>query len=255
MTTLLIDVGNSRLKWAWVYAGRLGRQRALSDASAQSLRGALRLWRNTVKQRMQPLQGVFVVSVADARFNAALARRCRAALGVPVRFLRCERSAGGVRNGYRDVWRLGADRWAALLGAHAVVPRRAVCIVDIGTAMTIDLLDATGRHRGGAIVPGPALMQQALLRDTRGIRHRAGGSRPPGAGLFARDTRSGLIAGSRYAVAALVDRAYREAAIKLGVPPLLLLTGGAADDIAPLLQRRARLAPDLVLRGLAALVT
>src|SRR4029077_2103024 len=116
----------------------------------------------------------------------------------------------GVRNGYAETWRLGADRWVAMLGAHARYPGRALWVVDVGTALTVDLLDEHGRHRGGLLVPGPALMVESLLRRTAGIRKRAGfgataigrraragfgAGRPIAAALFGRSTRAGLLAG------------------------------------------------------------
>jgi type III pantothenate kinase len=136
---------------------------------------------------------------------------------------------------------------------------RAALVVNIGTALTIDLLDARGRHRGGAIAPGPTTMIASLLQGTSGIRRRARGSAPAAAAsrrsraLFATDTARGLQAGASYASAALVDRAVTEARRDLGVTPRVLLTGGAAAAIGPYLETTVRMVPDLVLHGLAVL--
>ena len=88
-------------------------------------------------------------------------------------FIRSTRRSAGVRNGYVQTWRLGADRWVAMLGP-GLHPGRALCVVDVGTALTLDLLDADGQHRGGLLVPGPTLMVESLLSNTAGIRRRAG---------------------------------------------------------------------------------
>ncbi len=137
-----------------------------------------------------------------------------------------------------------------------MVGPRAVLVADIGTATTLYLLDAAGRHRGGAIVPGPQLMIDALLRDTGGIRRRAAAGALRGRRLFARDTAAALAAGALHATAGAIDRAVHQARTELGAGALvLLLTGGAAASVAPLLRTRARLVPDLVLRGLAALAS
>src|SRR4029077_11514362 len=135
----------------------------------------------------------------------------------PPQYIRSTRRTAGVRNGYVQTWRLGADRWGAMLGARPVFRGRALCVVDVGTALTLDLLDAHGHHRGGLLVPGPALMVESLLSNTAGIRQRAGsgllrgGNRRRSAPVFARSTRAGLLAGSAVACAALIERALSEA--------------------------------------------
>lgn len=247
MKALLIDVGNSRIKWARFSDGKLSVQRAAEH----------RGWRRadflrTVFSGRSP-DRVLVVNVAGAALARELAAACRAAFGMRPSFIRSQRKAAGVVTRYREPWRLGVDRWVAAIGAHHLVPTRAVCVVDIGTASTIDLIDAQGVHHGGAIIPGPQLMVESLLKDTRGIRRRAakGASR---SSLFARDTHGALTQGSRHATAAVVDAAMRQARLALSVAPLLMLTGGGAAQVTRLIRTRHRLVPDLVLRGLAALL-
>ena len=253
MTTLLVDLGNTRIKWARFGGGRLGRQQAAAHAgwtTADFLRA--------LAPALRGVDAVLAVSVAGARLDRRFARAVVAACGHRPRFVAATRRAGGVTNGYRDIWRLGADRWVAAIGGYAWPPRqrRPVCVVDIGTAMTIDLVDARGRHLGGAIVPGPELMVKSLLRDTGGIRRRADGRAArarPGSSLFARSTRDALEAGARHAVAATIDRAYAAARAATGTAPRLLLTGGAAGAVGRDLKSPHTVIPDLVLRGLAAL--
>jgi type III pantothenate kinase len=251
MTTLLVDIGNTRIKWARLVRGHPGRQHAAAHDgwTAPDFERALR-------PALRGVAAVLAVSVAGRRVDRRFARAVRAVIGVTPRFVAATRRAGGVTNGYREVWRLGADRWVATIGGYAHPARRAraVCVVDVGTAMTIDLVDATGRHRGGAIIPGPALMVESLLRETGGIRRRAAGRAPRGArSLFARSTREALQAGARHAVAAAIDRARLEARAVTGAAPLLLLTGGAAGEVRPYVVAVHTVIPDLVLRGLAAL--
>jgi type III pantothenate kinase len=178
-----------------------------------------------------------------------------------VAFVRSSRSAAGVRNGYRDTWRLGADRWVGIVAAHSIATGsratgRPVLIANIGTALTIDAVAGNGRHAGGAIVPGPDAMVWSMLAGTHGIARRARGAQARvrvGRGLFARDTASGLEAGARHAAGAVIDRAMNQARIVFGAKPLLLLTGGAAPQLRPFLRSSVRVVPDLVLRGLAVL--
>ncbi len=255
MSVLLVDLGNTRIKWARLGARGVGRQRAAAHAGWSSADFSRALFGAAGGRSPGRITQVVAVSVAAPATRRAFAAAVRAATGHPPRFCKSAPQAAGVRNGYRDVWRLGADRWVALVGARAVVGPRAVLVADIGTATTLDLLDAAGRHRGGAIVPGPQLMIDALLRDTGGIRRRAAAGALRGRRLFARDTAAALAAGALHATAGAIDRAVHQARAELGAGAVVLLTGGAAASVAPLLRTRARLVPDLVLRGLAALAS
>jgi type III pantothenate kinase len=284
MSILLVDIGNTRVKWASFVPGRVGRMKAAAHKGwdgeriarhvvGSALRGlpkpdrtAARSARVDSKQAdsrpadakradarradSKRIERIVVVSVAGARIDRAFAAETRRRLGLAPEFFRSERRSGGVTTMYSEPWRLGADRLVGAIGAFHLSKHRPVCVVSVGTTMTLDFVDATGRHRGGAIVPAPTLMVDSLLWGTHGIRRRArGGS--GSRGLFARSTRSAIAEGARYAVAAVADRAILEARALVGQSPLLLLTGGAAPEIAGLIRTRHRLIPDLVLQGLA----
>jgi type III pantothenate kinase len=248
MNTLLVDIGNTRVKWAALRDGKPGRPSALAhDGNAAAI--------DTLMRRApRDVQRIVAVSVAGKRLEQALVRAARRRFGLRPVFLHSARRAGGVTNGYREVWRLGADRWLGAIGAFHLAGGRDVLVANIGTALTIDLVTAAGRHRGGAIIPGPATMVESLLAGTHGIRRRARGRRGSARSLFAADTASALAAGARFACAAFIERAVLEATRSLGSRPLLLLSGGGATALRPLLKSRARIVPDLVLRGLAACV-
>ncbi|HYM44513.1 MAG TPA: type III pantothenate kinase [Steroidobacteraceae bacterium] len=246
MTVLIVDVGNTRIKWARLEGGRLTRGRAAVHAKW----GAADYARLFGPGR-SPGRAV-VASVAGARVNGALATAARRA-GAAVHFLSTPRRAAGVTVGYVEPWRLGVDRFAAAVGAHELFPSLPVCVVGVGTAMTVDLVGADGRHHGGVIVPAPDLMVATLLGQTHGIRRRARGGAPGAAGLFARSTRAAIERGARYAAAALIDRAVEEASVLVAREPLVVLTGGGAPSVRALLRSSAVGVPDLVLRGLAAL--
>jgi type III pantothenate kinase len=254
---LLVDLGNSRIKWARLGDRGPTRMRAAAHAgwSSDDFRRALfpggrKAAPSAPARRDLP---VLAVSVAADGVRRRFVAAVRAATGRAPRFVRSERAAAGVRNGYRDVWRLGADRWVALVGARHCLPASVLCIVDVGTATTVDLLAADGRHRGGVILPGPRLMVESLLRDTGGIRRRAVGPRRAVV-PFARDTAAALEGGALYATVGAIDRLAREARLATeGAEVVLLLTGGGAAAVARRLATPHRLVPDLVLRGLAAL--
>lgn len=248
MSVLLVDIGNTRVKWARFANGRLQKQRAAAHEGWQAEDFEERL-----VGRARGIERIIVASVGGARLDRSLTAAARRVIGAVPQFVLTARRLGGVHTAYAQPWRLGVDRFVAAIAAHRLAPRRAVCIVDIGTAMTIDLVDARGGHVGGAIIPGPRLMVASLLRGTSGILNRSGG-KAVGKSLFARDTRAGIEQGALYAAAGVVDRAVTEAHRALGASPLVLLTGGAAPAIHPLIRSTHSSVPDLVLRGLVALI-
>lgn len=247
MAMLLVDIGNTRIKWARCDAGRTARGQAAVHSGWRPADYARHLFRPA-----RGLNGMIVASVAGRRVNHALAGAARRA-GIATWFVSVPRRAAGVTVGYAEPWRLGVDRFAALVGAHALFAGVPLCVVGVGTALTIDLLDARGRHRGGVIVPAPDLMVATLLEQTHGIRRRARGGALRPRSLFGRSTRDGIELGARYAAAALIDRAVEEGSAVLGREPLVLLTGGGAGALRAQLRSRSVGVPDLVLKGLAVL--
>lgn len=244
---LLIDVGNTRVKWALLRGVRLGRMRASVHGGKASVLESI------VRRAPRSVTRVVAVNVGGAKFERALRAAARERLGVKAEIVQSTRNACGVRNGYKETWRLGADRWVGVIGARAIARARSAVVANAGTALTLDAVSASGRHLGGAIAPGTHTMVAALIRGTNGIGRRARGLTASRRQLFAADTASALAAGAQYAAAALIDRAVDEAARELRAQPLLILTGGAAAGLKPLLRHKARFVPELVLRGLAAL--
>ena len=244
MSTLLVDIGNTRVKWAVLRGAKMGRMHAaLHGGKPAALRA---LVRNT-----RGISEVVAVCVAGVHLERALSAAVKQGFGIAPRIIRSTREALCVRSGYRDTWRLGADRWVGAVGAFHLLGGRAVVVANVGTALTIDAVDTQGNHLGGAIVPGPSTMIESLLAGTHGIRKRAGGGKPSARSLFAADTASALGAGAVHAAAAFIDRAVAEAAAAMGARPVLILTGGAAPALRTYIKSKARMAPDLVLRGLA----
>ena len=157
---------------------------------------------------------------------------------------RTQAALAGVRIAYDAPAALGVDRFLALLGARARC-REAALVVGIGTALTIDLLDADGLHRGGRIAPSPGLMRDALQRRATQLPAEGGTYVE-----FAADTLDALASGCEGAALALIERSMAEAARSIGASPRLLLHGGGAQAVLPHL-RHAESAPALVLEGLA----
>lgn len=239
---LLLDLGNTRLKWARHDGARLVDAGAVAwDAFAperlpQSLLDAARGTR-----------GVLAASVAGAEREALVAEALRArGLEVPA-WVRTPAEACGVRNAYRIPGKLGVDRFLGLVAAlHAGL---APCVVvSAGTALTLDALSADGRHLGGLIAPGPRLMQRAL--------HQAAAQLPdPGDAALvevADDTESAIASGCWQACLGLIERFHARMHARLGgIDTTVILSGGDAGMLASQLQVPAQVRPDLVLQGLA----
>jgi type III pantothenate kinase len=249
VNVLLVDIGNTRIKWARFDGHELGALHAASHSGWGGEHYARR-----VIGSVRGLERIVVASVAGDRVNRSVSLAARRARAPAPEFVSSQRQGGGVTVGYVEPWRLGVDRFAASIGAYHLAKGKPVVVVGVGTAMTIDLVDGKGRHRGGAIIPAPTLMVDTLLNNTDGIRRRAQGGAGGGQSLFGRSTRAAIIQGSRYAAAALIDRAVGEArALVKGPIPLVMLTGGGAPSVQRLVRSSCMSVPDLVLQGLAAL--
>lgn len=241
--TLLVDVGNSRIKWARLVAGSLTGHGEASWRDRGLVATIAAEW-NAVQK---PLR-VFAASVLDEGSSEDMREWVRARWGCEVVFVRALGKACGVTNAYAEPGRLGVDRFAALVAAHTA-GRRACCVVDAGTAVTLDAMTADGQHLGGLIAPGVATMRRSLLEDTRGIRAVEGEQRI----LLACETGAAVAAGTAYAVVTLVDRVVYEMQVELGEAVTCVMTGGDAPLLRPLLSVSSEWHPDLVLRGVALL--
>lgn len=236
---LLIDFGNTRLKWALLEHGRL-RQGGVFAHADRSLEAALHLeWPELAR-----IDTVLVASVVDAAREAELAALVQARFHMRAEFLRSPAQALGIRNAYAEPAWLGIDRFLGLAALHAAHAQPQV-LASAGTALTLDALAADGSHLGGIIVPGLALMRSALLARTART-HQPGGSFHE----MPASTADGVFSGAVYAAAGAVESFRAMAAQRLGATPALFLTGGAADELTPLLAGVGR-RHDLVLRGLA----
>lgn len=220
---LLVDCGNTRIKWAWVDA----------DDRIQARGAALTSQPYALAQALQagPVVGAaWVASVAGAEIDARIAEVISSSAGTTPRFLRAMDACDGLLNGYREPVRLGVDRWLVMLGAHRHYPGPCL-VVSLGTAVTIDAIAKAGAHLGGYIVPGIGMQRDALFRGTAGVRGE--GTRDSGG--WGRSTAEAVAYGLRLEVAALVEKCHVELAAGVDDTCRLLLTGGDATEIAPLL--------------------
>jgi len=238
---LLLDLGNTRLKWA------------LRKGDDTLARGAV-AWNEDIAETLRVAWAtlaapsvVFGASVVDAARERLVADSVSAAFAREPLWLRTPVEACGVRNAYAEPQRLGVDRFLAMVAAHADGDGPCV-LAGVGTALTLDALAADGRHLGGLIAPGPRLMQQSLLGATAQVR-------PTGMGMIvevADNTADAVASGCWLASVALIERFAGRMVPMLGASPTLRLGGGDAEALLPLLAMPARLVHDGVLRGLAA---
>lgn len=241
---LLIDAGNSRIKWALVEAhGRPLIEGTLSHACAEADAPAL--------AGLPAPRSAWLSNVA----GAALGERLHAWVeqrwpGLPQHTIRSREQQCGVRNGYREPARLGTDRWAALIGARAAYPDEDLLIATFGTATTLERLDADGYFRGGLIAPGWSLMLRSLGEHAAQLPmlNAEAAPRAPATldAALANDTANAIVEGCRAAQAGLIERAWRACA----TPLRCVLAGGAVDQVGPALTIPFTRHDNLVLAGL-----
>lgn len=253
MTTVVVDIGNARIKWATAEAGRLReRDNALH---AGNVDGAIHALAESLGA--EPVERIVVANVAGDVVAERLEAMARARYGVGIELVRTAAETLGVRCAYRDPSRLGVDRWVSVIAAfRAAAARpdgpRPACVINAGTALTFDAVDVRGRHLGGLIMPGPRLAADALARHT----HRIGETqpvvgRPSGLKMLGRSTEEAVGFGALLGPAAAFDRATAIVAAELGIPPVVYLAGGEAGALHPWLESEVQVEADLVLKGLA----
>lgn len=232
---LLLDIGNSRTKWAVLDARGLGASGARAHHNGAEVLPA--------DIPVTPDQ-VFAANVAGPRVAESLEEAVRSRWNCPLSFARTAEAVGEVRNGYADPQQLGIDRWLAVLAAYELAGG-AVCVVDAGTATTVDLVAAGGQHLGGFILPGVDLMLQSLRDGTSDLTGRvdaAGDNAPLAPGT---STGAAMRGGAWLATAGLVEQA--RALLPDGAA--LFVTGGRGQQLAAYLD--ARCDELLVIKGLA----
>jgi type III pantothenate kinase len=239
---LLLDLGNTRLKWALAEGAQL--HGAVGALAWDTPDFETRL--SAVLAALPPLRAVHMAVVAAPAREAQVVAGVQRVLRIEPRAQRSAAVLCGVRSAYREPARLGIDRLLGMVVAQAAGYSPCV-LASLGTALTLDALDAEGRHRGGLIVAAPALMQQALLGAAARV-HAQGAGRVV---WLADNTEDALSSGAWLAAAALVERFCEESAQALGAPPRLLLAGGDAPRLQAQLRGVAQSFPDAVLRGLA----
>lgn len=238
---LLIDLGNTRLKWAQQTSGPWHAEAVVLDSEKNIEDLFDKAWGKMPKPRQ-----VVVCSVSHPERIEALVKWIQSHWSIPAHLVRPQAEQLGVKNLYRRPEQLGADRWAALIGVRGLTDA-AACVVDAGTAVTVDALSAQGDFLGGAIFPGIKLLRESLVRGTAAITAETGVALDS----LGRSTEDGVAAGTLFGLAGAVDRLVEEYRRTLGDSMKVFLTGGDAPQLSACLRVASTPAPDLVLKGLA----
>lgn len=236
MSQLLLDIGNSRLKWAVVpsLAAPLPAAQALPHEGAPAVAVA--------GIPLSAVDAVFIAHVTGGAHEAAIIQAVQQRFGHTPQFARSAAECAGLKNAYAEPARLGVDRWLAML-ALWTRSGGAFCVASAGTALTFDAVDDQGQHQGGVIAPGLVAMIGATLGHTR---FAVGDMAAAFDNALGRDTESCVRQGALHAAAGLLDR------LSAQHPGLAVLAGGDAPVLHPQLASVWQIEPGLVLQGLAA---
>jgi type III pantothenate kinase len=240
LKTLLLDLGNSRWKLSTTIAGELGAVSVGSYGDPSRLEAAL--------TDVGPgIDRAFVANVAGPVVGPRLVADLERRLGLVAHWVDSTQTMPNVRTGYRKPEQLGVDRLLAMVAARAIT-NRSLCVVDAGTAVTLDFVSAEGQHLGGFILPGIRLFRDCLLANTA----IPGDDVVHGGDVLGRDTPTAIAQGARYSVSGIVESFIAGSCSLFPRRQVdVVIGGGDADEFAPLLPEPCSKLEHLVLRGLA----
>ena len=245
MTFLALDIGNTRLKWAQYASPRP--DAALLAQGAEFLENIEKLSDGAWQGLAAPAHILGCAVAADA-----VKRRLEEQMelwDVSPQWVVASEGEAGLRNGYDYPTRLGSDRWVAMIGAyHRMLGQgapRPMVVVMVGTAVTVEALDASGKFLGGLILPGHGIMLRALESGTAGLHVPTGEVRE-----FPTNTSDALTSGGTYAIAGAVERMVQHVRTHCGAEPRCVMTGGAGWKMAPSMSVPFDLVDNLIFDGL-----
>ena len=245
MTFLALDVGNTRLKWAQYDAPVVGAK--LLAHGAVFLENIDRLAEEDWQGLAEPSAILGCVVAGDA-IKRRLAEQMEIWDVLP-RWVISSPQEAGLSNGYDHPARLGSDRWVAMIGAHHRLLARGIhkpcLVVMVGTAVTVEAIDASGKFLGGIILPGHGIMLRALESGTAGLHVPTGEVRD-----FPTNTSDALTSGGTFAIAGAVQCMVDNLTRHCGQAPECIMTGGAGWKMAPSMTVSFELVDNLIFDGL-----
>ncbi len=246
MPFLAVDIGNTRLKWALYPEGVPGAQPLASGA--EFLENIDKLADGEWASLPAP-DRMLGCSVAADAVKRRVEEQMEELWFVPAHWVVASSAEAGLVNGYDHPTRLGADRWVAMIGArHRMLAQgaaRPMVIVMVGTAVTVEAVDAGGRFLGGLILPGHGIMLRALESGTAGLHVPTGDVRE-----FPTNTSDALTSGGTFAIAGAIERMVQHVRQRCGAEPACYMTGGAGWKMAPHMLGQFELVDSLIFDGL-----
>jgi len=246
MTFLAVDVGNTRLKWALFESPLPGA--SLRAQGAEFLENIDKLADGPWATFTAPHRMLGCAVAADA-VKRRVEEQMEELWDVPAHWVVPNAAEAGVVNGYDHPTRLGSDRWVAMIGArHRVLargPARPIVVVMVGTAVTVEAVDTSGRFLGGFILPGHGIMLRALESGTAGLHVPTGDVRE-----FPTNTSDALTSGGTFAIAGAIERMVQHVRHHCGEEPACVMTGGAGWKMAPHMSVPFELVESLIFDGL-----
>jgi type III pantothenate kinase len=241
MSLLVIDLGNTRLKWGWQdTAGLLVGEPAVHRDTdlGELLKG---IWTFPVAP-----ERVLMTSVANATLADALTQWLKNQWSIIPELVASTAQLGAVKNSYSNPEQLGSDRWVAMLEAWYMA-QSTVCVIDCGTAVTIDVVDKSGQHLGGVIMPGLDAMMTALTSTTSLLLDKP---QVPAKFELATNTQAAIATGTSQSIISLVNKTLEWLEQKTGQTAECFLTGGDSVRLSSLLEHSHVVDNDLVIKGL-----
>ena len=247
---LLIDIGNTRLKWGCENNLRIEQTGFLDSA---------RLSRSGLDDGMSSIakpKSVWVSSVGSLASHKVLVEWLLQRYQLNAQVVKVRQPVAGFSNAYADLDALGVDRWVAAIGARecaqvegavreSAKPKN-IIIIDVGTAITIDCLTADNIFQGGVIYPGYRLMHDSLVGGTVGIKSEFFETDQ----IIGKTTSECVNSGIAFGVAGAVERIVVEMQESIGAATQIVVTGGGAQALLDKARLDARYEPNLVLQGL-----
>lgn len=239
---LLIDIGNTNLKWT-TYIDQV-----VGDVISVRHNGRFTEQMRLIDMDMDHPSAVYVANVAGENSKDEVAQFVREHWQIDTQFVTAEKNRFDVSNAYQEPERLGVDRWLALVAVHGMFKEPAV-VIDAGTATTFDAITQSGEHLGGLILPGLDMMRESLLSKTSIPRVEAKLTKQ----LFASDTVEAVSAAAIQSTVALAERLYQSLEDREVGRPVIVLTGGNAENLRLQLTHQDAVicVPDLIMKGLA----
>ncbi len=248
MTFLALDIGNTRLKWATYETARPGA--VLLAQGAEFLENIDKLADGAWADLKAPTRMLGCAVAGDGiRLRVQEQLEQLPHWDVAPQWVVASETEAGLTNGYDTPSRLGADRWVAMIGAwHRMRKQGAAApmvVVMVGTAVTVEAIDAAGKFLGGFILPGHGIMLKALESGTAGLHV------PTGEVVnFPTNTSDALTSGGTFAIAGAVERMLQHVRRHCGAEPVCTMTGGAGWKMAPAMNVKFELVDNLIFDGL-----